>query len=269
MTPSPTTIAAAPTLHQVSAGPTTPGANGEPLVFIHALGADLQLWENVATAFVARHRVVRYDLRGHGRSESGGPECAIADHVDDLIRLLDRLGIPSATLVGISVGGLIALAAALRQPSRLRRLVICASAARIGTRESWTERMALVRARGLEAMADMIVGRWVTSEFAAREPAVVRGLRDRLIRTPVDGYLATCATLRDADLREQAKGLRAPVLVLGGEHDVAVPVTLCRELADLIPHAQWQLIPGCAHLPPVEQPVLVSAAIGRFISGRP
>jgi 3-oxoadipate enol-lactonase len=253
------------TLHHVATGPAA-SVGGEPLVFIHALGCDLRVWEDVATAFVARHRVVRYDLRGHGRSDCGPPECTIDDHVRDLIGLLDRLAMPSATLVGISVGGLIALAAALRHPARVRRLVICASAARIGTRESWTERMTLVRERGLERMADAIVSRWVTPGFAAREPAVVRDLRSRLVRTPVEGYIATCATLRDTDLRAEANRLRAPALVLGGEHDQAVPAALARELADTLPAARWQLVTGCAHLPPIERPAVVSAALARFLA---
>lgn len=269
MTHSPFTTASGVTLHYLSAGPAASVAAGEPLICLHALGCDLGVWESVAAELAVRHRVVRYDLRGHGRSDCGpGGEATIDDHVGDLVTLLDRLGVSSATLLGISVGGLIALAAALRYPRRVRRLVMCASAARIGTRESWTERMTLVRTRGLEAMADLILGRWVRPEFAARAPAAVRALRDSLTRTPVEGYLATCATLRDTDLRAQAETLRVPALVLSGEHDVAVPASAGRELAEALPDAHWQMIGGCAHLPPVEQPAATTAAITRFLAER-
>lgn len=268
MTRSPFLTVSDVTLHHVSAGPTSPGATGEPLLFLHALGCNLRLWENVVAAFVPRHRVVRYDLRGHGLSDCGPPEATIDDHVRDLLGLMDRLSIPSATLVGISVGGQIALAAALRHPARVRRLVLCATAARIRTRESWIERMNLVRAEGLDAVADTILGRWVMPEFATREPAVVRGLRNGLTRTPVAGYLATCATLRDTDLRASAEGLRVPALVLSGERDVAVPPAVGRELADVLPDAHWQVLSGCAHLPPVEQPAAMVAAIAAFLAER-
>ena len=267
MTRSPFLPAPLP-LHHVSAGPTVPGAGGEPLIFIHGLGCDLSLWETVAATFEPRHRVVRYDLRGHGLSECGPAEATIDDHVHDLTALLDRLAIPRATLIGISVGGMIALATALRNPARVRKLVLCATAARIRTRESWTERMNLVRTQGLEAVADMILGRWVMPEFAAREPAAVRALRASLARTPVAGYLAMCATLRDTNLRARAEGLRLPALVLSGQHDVVVPPAVGRELADILPDAHWQVLKGCAHLPVVEQPAAVTAAITRFLTER-
>lgn len=242
------------------------GASDKPLVFIHALGCDLHLWETVAASLTARHRVVRYDLRGHGLSDCGPPESTIDDHVRDLFGLLDRLGIPSATLIGSSVGGLIALSAALRHPSRVRRIVLCTSGARIGTRESWTEHISAVRAQGLVPLADAILARWFRREFGASEPAVVRGYRNRLTRTPAAGYLAVCAALRDADLRVIAAELRVPALVLSGEHDVVVPPAIGRELVDILPDAHWVLIPACAHLPPVEQPAATAAAIARFLS---
>lgn len=266
MTRSPFATVADVTLHQVSTGPSVPGANGVPLVFLHALGCDLHLWEEVAAAFVGRHRVVRYDLRGHGLSDCGPAECTIEDHVRDLIGLLDRSSLPAVTLVGISVGGLVALAAALRHPARVRRVVLCAAAARIGTRESWTARIDAVRAQGLEGMADAILARWFAPEFAAREPAVVRGFRNRLTRTPVAGYLATCAALRDANFRDVAAGLRVPALVISGERDLVVPPAVGRELTDILPDAHWSLINGAAHLPPVEQPAATVTAISRFLA---
>lgn len=254
------------TLHHVTAGPTVAVGTGEPLVFLHSLGCDLHLWEAVAAVFTPRHRVVRYDLRGHGLSDCGPPECSIDDHVRDLIGLLDRLGIPSATLIGCSVGGLIALAAGLRHPQRVRRLVLAASAARIGTRESWMERIEAVRTQGLEGIADTILARWFTPGFLSREAAVVRGFRNRLTRTPAAGYLATCAALRDADLRERAADLRAPALVLSGEYDQVVPSGTGRVVADRLPDAHWQLISGSAQLMPVEQPLATAAAIQRFLA---
>ena len=268
MTRSPFMSVSDLTLHHVSAGPNTPGATGIPLVFLHSLGCDLHLWELVAASFVSRHRVVRYDLRGHGLSDCGPPECTVDDHVRDLVGLLDRLGLPSVTLVGISLGGLVALATALRFPSRVKRIVLCATAARIWTREGWSERINAVRANGLEAMADSILARWVKPDFATREPALMRGLRNRLTRTPVAGYLANCAALRDANLRAAAEGLRIPALVLGGEHDVVVPPPAGRELAERLPDAHWTQISGAAHLPPVEQPVAVATAISRFLAER-
>jgi 3-oxoadipate enol-lactonase len=249
------------TLHYADTG----AADLPTLVLLHALGCDLNVWSAVEPAFASTHRVVAYDLRGHGLSDCGPAECTLADHARDLDALLTQLGITSATLAGISVGGMIALETALRFPTRVRSLVLCATGARLGTRESWNERILAVRERGLEAIADAILARWFAADFATREPATFRGHRNRLTRTPAAGYLATCVALREADLRERLGEIRVPALVLSGEHDVAAPPAIGRALADGLPDARFELIRGTAHLPPVEQPAATIAAMAAFL----
>jgi 3-oxoadipate enol-lactonase len=239
---------------------------GEAIVFIHSLGCDLHLWDTVAAAFAPRHRVVRYDLRGHGCSEVAGAESTLDDQVRDLIALLDALGVVRAMLVGISVGGLIAQGAALAVPARFSRLVLCSTGARVGSVESWNERMQKVRQAGLEGIADIALARWFAPGFIEREPALARGLRTVLVRTPVAGYLAVAAALRDADLRGAVGRLRLPTLVLTGEHDPATPPQLGLELANLIPGARFALINHAAHLPPVEQPAAMVTQLTSFLS---
>lgn len=244
-------------------------ADAEPLVLVHSLGSDLHLWDDIAPAFATTHRVFRYDLRGHGLSDCGPGECSIDDLARDLLALLAPVSPRPATIVGISVGGLVALAAARRAPERVRRLVLCATAARLGTRESWSDRIAAVAAHGLEPLADAIVARWFSPDFAARSPALVRGWRNRLTRTPAAGYAAVCAALRDADLRHDLAAVRAPALVLAGEHDLAAPPAAGRELAAGLPHARFTLLPGTAHLPPLEQPAALTTEILAFLSSAP
>ncbi len=243
--------------------------NRDPLVLIHSLGCDLSLWDAAVPLLAGDRCVVRYDLRGHGRSETGPEECTIEDHVDDLLALLDALRLPRVTLVGNSVGGLIALAAALRAPGRVRRLVLSATAARIGTPEGWSERITAIRERGLAPMADAILSRWFQPDFSSRHPGPYSGFRGNLLRMSVAGYLATCAALRDADYRPAAPALRAPTLVLTGESDPVCPSAAGRELAAQIPGARWQSIAGAAHQPPVEQPAAFNAALLRFLEENP
>ena len=243
-------------------------AQGEPIVFIHALGGDLDLWDNVATPLAAQRRVFRYDLRGHGLSDCGPPECTVEDHARDLGQLLEKLAVIQAVIVGVSVGGLIAQAFARLFPDRVSRLVLCATGARLGSRESWSERIAQVRADGLEGMADRILARWFAPGFAAREPALHRGCRNRLVRTPIEGYLATCAALRDADLRDTAAAIPTPALVISGECDIAAPPERGRELAGLLPTATFAMIPGVGHLPPLENPAAVLGLLTPFLSAR-
>ncbi len=240
-------------------------AGGEVLVFIHALGCDLHLWDAVSAAFTPTHRVVRYDLRGHGASGIGPSTGRIDDHVADLVRLLNELGITSATLIGISLGGIVALATAKQFSRRVQRLVLCATGARIGSFDGWNDRIRAVQTSGLEGIADQILPRWFTEEFIARSPAAVAGLRHVLTRTPAAGYVAACTALRDTDLRPTLPTLAIPALVLSGEHDFATPVALGRELAAGLSHATFALIPNAAHLPPIEQPVAVIAHLSEFL----
>lgn len=244
-------------------------AHGDPVVFIHALGCDQDLWSGIADELCSRHRVIRYDLRGHGLSDCGLAEYTVEDHARDLDQLLAKLAVAQATIIGASVGGLIAQAFARLHPERVSRLVLCATGARLGSPESWSERIAQVRADGLEGVADHILGRWFAPGFSAREPALHRGCRNRLVRTPVEGYLATCAALRDADLRDTAATIRVPTLVISGECDIAAPPERGRELAGLLPAATFAMIPGAGHLPSLENPAAVLALLVPFLNSHP
>ena len=245
---------------------TMDGPSGsDPLVLLHSLGCDSSLWDAVVPAFSSVRQVLRYDLRGHGRSEDGAEECSIEDHVDDLLALLDACDLPRATLVGNSVGGMIALAAALRVPTRVRHLVLCATGARLGTPDGWSDRMVAIREHGLDAMADHVLPRWFVPDFATRRPGLYAGYRARFAGMSVAGYLATCAALRDADYTRQVPALRLPTLVLNGEKDLTCPPAAGRELADRIPGACWRSIADAAHQPPVEQPMAFNTALSCFL----
>jgi len=236
------------------------------LVLLHPLGADLHLWDAVGTGLASTHRVIRYDLRGHAGSEIGPGPITMANHVDDLVALLDRLGVREASLAGISVGGLIAQAAAIAHPKRFLRLVLCATGARIGSVESWSERIRVVTEAGLDAVAETSPSRWFAPGFVDREPATARGWQSVLRCQPVRGYVGTCGVLRDTDLRATIGQVRVPTLVVTGEHDPVTPPALGRELAALIPGAEFVLIRNAAHLPPLEQPAELIALLTRFLS---
>jgi pimeloyl-ACP methyl ester carboxylesterase len=152
-------------------------SHGEKVVFIHALGCNLDLWDAIVPLIPAGFQSIRYDLSGHGRSAAGPHEFSIEDHARDLIQVLDECGAEDANLVSVSVGGMIALAAALMEPSRIRSLVLCATAGRSGSVENWSERIAMARGQGLNALADGILMRWFVPGFAERKPGVLRQAR--------------------------------------------------------------------------------------------
>jgi 3-oxoadipate enol-lactonase len=189
----------------------------------------------------------------------------ISDHAEDLAGLLAQLKINTAIVIGISVGGMIAQSFAAQYPDKVRLLVLCDTGLTIGTPEGWNERIAAIKEGGMVSMADAILQRWFAPDFARMRPADYRGYMNMLVRMPVEGYIATCEAIRDANLVENARKVEARALVLGGDLDVATPPDVLGELAATLPHARIELISGAAHLPCIEQPGIMAANIDWFL----
>lgn len=239
-------------------------AAGQPLLFVNSLGSDLRIWDRVVSDLAADHRCLRYDARGHGQSDAAEPY-DLDTQTADLFAVLDGVGVESATVIGISVGGLIALNAALTRPGRVAALVLCDTAARIGSEASWNERIDLVEASGLERLAPTLAERWFAPGFAERAPGVFQGHAAMLAATSEAGYLGTCRLLRDSDLRARVGTLACPALVLTGERDVATPPGQGRGLAEALPHGRFAEVAGAGHLPCVEAPAAVSRLVRDFL----
>lgn len=241
------------------------GAREKPaLVFANSLGSDLRIWDDVAARLLSHFRVVRYDLRGHGLTEAAKPPYSADDLARDVVELLDALQIRDAVVCGVSVGGLIAQAAALNHSEHVRALVLCDTGARIGTADAWQQRIDGVRDSGVESLAQMTMERWFSAGFRERCPADVRGYSIMLQQTSTDGYSGTCAALRDTDFRRAMPQVKKPTLLLCGAEDIATPPEHGRELAGLIPGAQFSLIENAAHLPCIEQPEAVAERMMKF-----
>lgn len=207
-------------LHYRVEGP----AGGTPVLLLHSLGATLELWDAQAAVWAADRQVIRFDLRGHGRSATPPGDYTLADLGQDAERVLDAAGVSQAFVCGISIGGLIAQWLAVHRPSRVRGLLVANSAARIGSAERWGERIATVRAHGLAAVADQVVPTWFTPGFRAAHPDVVARMRATVAAADPAGYAGCCAALRDADLRSAIGAIRVPTLVVAGRHDSSTTV---------------------------------------------
>ena len=249
------------TLNCVVGGPD----HGLSLVFVNPMGTDLRVWDDVVDFLPGQYRSLRYDKRGHGLSDTPPGPFSIRDHTNDLAGVLDHFGISEAVLVASSIGGLIALDFTAIYPQRVRALILSDTAAKIGTAEYWNERIQNIRERGLAAMLDAILLRWFAPDFQERRPAAYQGYANLLRRTDLEGYLACCAAIRDADLRDIVPGILCPTLVLCGSEDASTPPELVRELADGLENSRFQLIPGAGHTPPVEQPQAMAGAIFDFL----
>jgi 3-oxoadipate enol-lactonase len=234
-------------------------------VFVNALGTDLTIWDDVVADYAGAFRILRYDLRGQGLSDAPPAPYSIDYHVADLAALLEAHEIHDAIVVGMSVGGMIALALADAHPELVRLLVLCDTAHKIGTPEMWSARIEAVRANGLGSIADAVLERWLSAEFRQAHAVDLAGYRNMLTRNPAEGYIGTCATLRDTNLTATALRLTQPTLCLVGEADGATPPALVQSLSALIPNAGFNTIPNAGHLPCIEQPGLLSSRIESFV----
>jgi 3-oxoadipate enol-lactonase len=209
------------------------------------------MWARQMDAFRAAFRVIRYDARGHGTSSVLRGPYTIEQLGSDALSILDDAGVQAAHVCGISLGGITAQWLGLNAPERVRGLVLANTAARIGTVESWTERIDLVHQKGMSAVADLAMERWFTPSFRERDPETVRAFRTMVQNCPTDGYLGCCAALRDADLRDQVSAMTAPTLLIASTADTATPVEGLQFLRERVSTSELVTLES-AHLSNVE-----------------
>lgn len=202
------------------------GPVGAPvLVLSNSLGTDLHMWDAQIPVLTRHFRVLRYDTRGHGRSLVSEGPYSIEQNGRDVLALMQALGITKAHFCGLSMGGLIGQWLGINAADRIRRLVLCNTAAKIGTAEVWNSRIESVLAGGAKAMRDLrdaSISRWFSAEFAQANPDTVESIVGMLAQTSPHGYAASCAAVRDADYREQLGAISAATLIICGRDD---PVT--------------------------------------------
>ena len=237
--------------------------DGAPLVFANSLGTDLRLWDQVVPLLPKGLRIIRYDKRGHGLSDCPPGPYSMGALVRDVEQLLDALKVKDSLFVGLSIGGMIAQALAVKRMDLVRAMVISNTGAKIGTVEIWDQRIEGVRTRGIEALADGVMERWFSKAFRARPE--LAAWRNMLVRTPAEGYMGCSAAISGTDLYTPTAGLTLPTLAIAGSEDGSTPPDLVRETADLIKGSQFHLIRGAGHLPCVEKPEEYAEVLTKFI----
>ncbi|MFJ4290558.1 3-oxoadipate enol-lactonase [Cupriavidus sp. NPDC089707] len=247
---------------------TVDGPESAPaIVFSNSLGTDHTMWAPQAATLAGRFRVVRYDTRGHGLSTAPGDAFTVEQLGQDVIAILDALGIGQAVFCGLSMGGLTGMWLSIHAPERFSRIVLANTAARIGNAQGWNTRIDTVLRDGLGVMVAPSVERWFTPGFAATADRALDGLRNVLAGLDPRGYAANCAAVRDADFRETVSSITVPVLVIAGIHDPSTTAQEGRALADAIPGARFIELPA-AHISNFEQPGRFTAALIDFVRGR-
>src|ERR1700691_2855756 len=238
--------------------------NAPVVVFSNSLGTNLAMWDAQVPMLAQKFRVLRYDSRGHGLSDVTPGPYTIEGLGRDVVGLLDALQISTAHYCGLSVGGLIGQWLGINAAKCFKSLTLCNTAARIGTIDAWNTRIAAIKEGGVAPIANGVVSRWFTDDFAKREPTWVEAARQMLLHTSPEGYAATCAALRDEDLREAIARINLPALVISGAQDAAVTAADGRFVAEKIPGAQYLEL-NAAHLSNIEAAEPFTAALLKFL----
>jgi 3-oxoadipate enol-lactonase len=244
------------------------GRSGDPpIVLVHSLGLDGEMWAPQVSRLASERHVIRVDIRGHGASSAPAGPYAIADLADDILRVVDAVGLRRVDLAGLSIGGHIALWLAIHRPERVGDLVLAGTAARIGTPETWQDRIELVSRVGLAGIRDAVLSRWFLPGFQGTAPDVHAWAAERLVTTPVAGYVGCCGALASSDLRADVGRVRARTLVLVGEDDRATPPDDARWLRQHIGGSRLEVIQGAAHIANLEAPAVFGSLLEDFLAG--
>jgi 3-oxoadipate enol-lactonase len=238
--------------------------DGLPVLFLHALGTDHRLWDEIIGKMPPGLALIRWDMRGHGQSDVPQGPYSMGTLVRDAERLMDHLHLRRAVVVGLSIGGMIAQGLAVKRLDLVRALVLSNTAAKIATPEIWNDRIAQVRAGGTAAVADATFARWFRAGTGAL-PAPQRMLA--ILRdTSSRGWTACAAAIAGTDFYTPTSGLRLPVLGIAGSHDGSTPPDLVRETVGLVPGSRFVLMQGAGHLPCVDQPDAYVTAVSDFLT---
>ncbi|WP_118183611.1 3-oxoadipate enol-lactonase [Paraburkholderia phosphatilytica] len=240
-------------------------SNAPWLVLSNSLGSDLSMWTPQVEAFSGHFRVLRYDTRGHGHSAVPAGPYTVEGWTGDVIGLLDLLQIERAHFCGVSMGGLTGIGLAARYPKRIDRVVLCNTAAKIGSPEVWVPRAARARNEGMLALADAVLPRWFTPACFEREPLMMAVIRDVFVHTDNEGYALNCEGLNAADLRAETASIAAPSLVISGTHDLAATPAQGQELAASIRGARYVEL-DASHISNIEQREVFTSTVLEFLT---
>ena len=240
-------------------------ADRSPVVLLNAIGTDMALWDPLVPLLLPHFQILRFDARGHGASDAPAGDYSFEIMASDVIAVMHAAALPRAAIVGVSLGGMIAMETALRFPAQVTALVLICTSATID-HALWSERVNSVRSAGVAAIADAAMGRFLSPQFSAVHPDQAAGIRRTLLGT--QGYAGAAAAIRDGELRERLASIKTPTLIVSGNKDVSMPFA---------PHSQHLLaaIAGsklaridAGHLAPLEAPHALAQEMANFLIAR-
>ena len=244
------------------------GKKGAPVVILsHSLSSNLLMWNPQIDALSPYFQVLRYDTRGHGATDAPSGSYTLELLAEDVIGLLDALGLDRVHFVGLSMGGMIGQCLVLSHPHRLKSLVLCDTAS-IVTAEAqpvWQERLGKVRKKGMEALSEETLERWFTPAFLRQNPPMVKRIREQILATPVTGYIGCAEAIRRLNYLDRISGIKTLTLIMVGEDDPGTPVSAAEAMHGRIMGSKLVVLPSARHLSNVEQTDPFNAALSGFL----
>ena len=243
------------------------GNEGAPwLVLSHSLACSTRMWDPQIEAFKSSHRILAYDMRGHGQTSAPAGPYTLDMLADDVLGLAASLRIKSGVYCGLSIGGMIGQTIALRGSHPFERMVLADTthAQPPEALKQWEERIGIAETQGMAGLVDSTLERWFTEPFRKKNPPELQGIRKLIERTPVAGYVGCGRAIMGLNTTAKLKGIRLPVLAITGEQDLAAPGT--RYIGENIPGAKLVVIPNASHIANVEQPEAFNRALREFLS---
>ncbi len=234
-----------------------------PLLLANSLGTTMAMWEPQVPIWTATHRVIRFDMCGHGASDVRPTGFGIDRLARDALAILDQFAIERVSLVGLSLGGMVGQWLGFAAPERIARLILANTSAHMPPRDAWDNRIATVHAQGLASIVSAVIDRWFTPAFRAASPIPDKIAAFMTAGSP-DGYVAACAAIRDMDFRNIVGVIAAPTLVIGGTRDPATPPSHSDFLSQQITSSALTWL-DAAHLSNLEQSDAFTAAVAAFL----
>lgn len=240
-------------------------ADGPTVVFSHAVGGSLAMFDGQVPAFSDRFRVIRFDTRGHGGSDAPDGEYSMDMLGRDVISIMDALGVAKAHFVGLSQGGMTGMWLGAHAPERIDHLVLANTTAHIPAFDMLNGWVKTALTEGLDGIAPPTMNNWLGAKFKAANPGKTHELVEGFRTMSTTGFAGVIAAMRDSDRTPDLPNIKAPTLVIAGLDDGPMGAVAADNLVKNIPGAQRADIADAAHLSAVENPAGFNAAVLAFL----
>jgi len=235
------------------------------LVLLNSIGTDMASWEACIPHLLPAFRLLRIDTRGHGASDAPTGDYSLAMLADDVVAVMDAAEVRTAAVAGVSLGGMIAMELALAHPTRVTALALVCTSATMDP-DVWRDRIALVRLQGTAAIADVVMGRFLSPRFVATHGGMAESIRQGLIGMVDAGYAGCGAAIRDMALVDRLPAIAVPTLIVAGDRDTSTPFAGHGDhIAAAITGARVMHLDS-AHLAPIEAPAALAASLRNILA---